>query len=190
MGFFSAPQAALASGRSIFYGELYEIGFTSGEKLYWDGFGNLVISGDTYVGAANIVARSEIPIGVNDENGQLTLSLSGVDADIVAAVRAEEAEIYGRPITIWGQFFSEALQPSGDRFFLYGGTMDVPTYSAEGPTLRSITIPCEGEWSDRNGAAFSFFSNSDQQRRYPGDKGLEYVYRYAQGVRRQWPNFE
>lgn len=189
MGFFSAPQLALASGRSVFYGELYRVGFTSGIKYYWDGFGDLEEDGDTYIGAANLVARSEIPIGVDDENGQLMLTLSGVDPDIVAAVRAVEAEIYNRPITIWGQFFNEALQLSGDKFFLFGGTMDVPTYSGEGTASRTISIPCEGEWGDRLGAALSSFSDADQQRRFPGDKGLEYVYRYNTGVRRRWPVF-
>lgn len=189
MGFLSAPQVALAGGLSVFYGELYEIGFTSGDAFYWDGFGDLDAYSEIWLGRANIVERSEIPFGVDDEAGLLTLTLSGVDDAIAAAVRAEEAEFYGRPITIWGQFFSEAMAISGSRFQLFTGTMDVPTYSGAGVGSRSITVPCEGEWADRNGAKFEFFSNASQLERFPGDKGLEYVYRYNAGVRRRWPSF-
>lgn len=189
MGFFSAPQKLLAEGLSVFYGELFEVGFTSGVAYFWDGFGDLSAYSHTWLGRANVVARSEIPFGIDDEAGQLTLTMSGVDDAIVAAVRAEEAEFYGRPITIWGQFFDEALQVSGSRFFLFGGTMDVPTYGGSGPGNRSVIVPCEGEWADRNGSALEFFSNSSQLTRYPDDIGLEYVYRYNAGVKRTWPVF-
>jgi len=189
MGFFDAPQLALAQGLSVFYGELIEVGFTSGTAYYWDGFGDLAAYGHTYLGQANVVARSEIPFGVDDEAGQLTLTMSGVDEAIVAKVRASEAEFYNRPIAIWGQFFDEALALSGARFHLFSGTMDVPTYGGVGPGSRSIVVPCEGEWADRNGAAFEFFTNGSQQARYPGDLGLEYVYRYTPGAKRLWPEF-
>jgi hypothetical protein len=189
MGFFDITQRALSQGRSVFYGELFEVGFTSGVRYYWDGFGPLVAYGHTYLGAANVVARSEIPFGVDDEAGDLTLTMSGVDAALLALVRAEEAEIYGRPLTIWGQFFNEDLQPSGDRWQLFQGTMDVPTYSAGNVGERSITIPCEGEWTGRNTARHSLFSDKDQTTRFHGDRGLEYVYRYTFGVRRRWPHY-
>ena len=189
MGFFDATQLEFAEGLSVFYGELYEIGFTSGTVGYWDGFGDLVAYSRTWLGRGQFVERTEIPFGVDDEAGAINLTLSGVDEAIVAAVRADEAEFYGQPLTIWGQFFDEGLQPNGDRFHLFAGTMDVPTYGGTGPGSRVVLIPVEGEWSDRNGAAFEFFTNASQQARFPGDRGLEYVYRYTPGVRRHWPNF-
>jgi hypothetical protein len=189
MGFFDAPQSVLAQGRSVFYGELYRAGFLSGPAFYWDGFGNLAAYDETWLGQGQFVQRTEIPFGVDDDAGQLTLTLSGVDDEVIARVRAAEAEFYGRPLQVWGQFFDEALALSGARFHLFAGTMDCPTYGGTGPGSRWVTIPCEGEWSDRNGAAFEFFTNASQQKRYPGDKGLEYVYRYHAGVLRPWPHF-
>ena len=122
--------------------------------------------------------RSEIQFGVNDDAGSLTLTLSGVDDEIMNRVRNSETEFYQRPIIIWGQFFDEALQIQGDRFQLFGGTMDVPTYGGTGPGERSVTISCESEWADRNGSKFEFFSQRSQTKRFAGDLGLEYVYRY------------
>jgi hypothetical protein len=189
MGFFDTTQQDLSQGLSVFYGELFDVGFLSGAKYYWDGFGDLAAYGHTYLGAANVVARSEIPFGIDDEAGDMQLTMSGVDATFVAAVRAEESEFYGRPITIWGQFFDEALQPSGTRFHIFTGVMDVPTYGGTGTDSRTISVPCEGEWTDRNTARNSLFSDMDQKRRFPGDRGLEYVYRYTPGVKRSWPRF-
>jgi hypothetical protein len=189
VGYFDTTQKALAEGLSVFYGELFEVEFLSGTAYYWDGFGPLTTAGHTYAGNGSLVSRSEIPFGIDDEAGQLTLMLSGVDDAILAAVRAEEAEFYGQPIMLWGQFFDEAVQPYGSRFFLFGGVMDVPTYGATGPGSRSVSVPCEGEWADRNTARNALFSDIDQKRRYPDDRGLEYVYRYNAGVRRSWPKF-
>jgi hypothetical protein len=53
-----------------------------------------------------------------------------------------------------------------------------------------VSVSCEGEWSDRNTARNSLFSDVDQKRRFPGDRGLEYVYRYTMGVTREWPVFD
>jgi hypothetical protein len=189
MGFFDTTQKALSQGLSVFYGELFDVGFTSGVGYYWDGFGPLVAYSHTYLGAANVVARSEIPVGIDDEAGDLTLTMSGVDATILNMVRASEAEIYGRALVIWGQFFGEDLQPSGARWQIFSGIMDVPTYSVGAFDARSIVIPCEGEWTDRNAARHSLFSDKDQKARFAGDRGLEYVYRYTLGVRRPWPHY-
>jgi hypothetical protein len=193
MGFFDATQKQLAAGRSVYFGELYQLNFVSGPAYYWDGFGPLVAYGDTWQGAANLVQRSEIPFGLNDEAGKLTLTMSGVDPEVVAAVRASESELYGRVIQIWGQFFDEAMQLNGTRFFLFRGTMDTPTYVGQGTDHRTILFPCEGEWADRNGAQFEFFTTRSQQQRYPGpppDAGLEYIYRYSLATRRTWPQFD
>lgn len=189
MGFFSGTQLILASGKSVFYGELYQLGFLSGDGFYWDGFGNLDAYHEIWTGAGTLVARGEIPFSTDDEAGQLVLTMSGVDSTVMAKVRAEEGEIYNQPIYIWGQFFDESLQLSDDRFLLFQGTMDVPTYTVNPSGARAVTIPCEGEWTDRNDARNSLFSDADQNARFPGDRGLEYVYRYTQGVKRRWPDY-
>jgi hypothetical protein len=189
MAFFDSTQLALADGLSVIFGELYEVHFTSGTRFYWDGFGPLVAYSHTWLGSGQVVQRSEIQFGVNDDAGALTLTLSGVDDEIMNRVRNSETEFYQRPIIIWGQFFDEAIQIQGDRFQLFSGKMDVPTYGGTGPGQRSVSISCESEWADRNGSKFEFFSSRSQTKRYPGDLGLEYVYRYNAGVRRRWPQF-
>ena len=189
MAFFDSTQLALANGLSVIFGELYEVHFSSGTRYYWDGFGPLVAYSQTWLGSGQMVQRSEIPFGVNDDAGSVTLTLSGVDDTIVQSVRESETEFYGRPIIIWGQFFDEALQIQGNRFQLFSGTMDVPTYGGTGPSERSVTITCESEWADRNGSKFEFFSHRSQTKRFAGDLGLEYVYRYSPGVRRSWPHY-
>jgi hypothetical protein len=79
MAFFDSTQLALANGLSVIFGELYEVHFTSGTRFYWDGFGPLVAYSHTWLGSGQLVQRSEIQFGVNDDAGSLTLTLSGVD---------------------------------------------------------------------------------------------------------------
>ena len=45
------------------------------------------------MGRGQFVQRSEIPFGTNDEAGAITLTLSGVDAAIVSAVRCGDIGI-------------------------------------------------------------------------------------------------
>lgn len=186
MGFFSTTQKALAAGRTVFYGELYRLSFTSGARHYWDGFGSLSAYSQTWAGVPGIVARSEIPFGIDDEAGKLTLTLPGIDDEILAKVASEEAEIFGREITIWGQFFGESLGLSDTRFQLFVGKMDVPTYVRR-PGENTVEIPCEGEWADRGNAPFSFFSDRDQQARFAGDRGLEFIVT-MNNIKLPWPS--
>lgn len=185
MGFFDVTQKALSEGHSVFYGELYKLDFTSGAGYYWDGFGPLSAYSQTWTGVPGIVSRSEIPFGVDDEAGKLMLTLPGVDDAVIEKIIEETPEIFGRDITLWGQFFDEALALSGTRFQLFHGTMDVPSYTVR-PGENTVEIPCEGEWSDRGTSPWSFFSDRDQQARFAGDEGLAFM-ATLNNIKVQWP---
>lgn len=189
MGWLNATQKALAEGRSAFYAQLVHLAFDvgdGGDRYFWTGFGPLVVDGETWLGGAQLVEIGDIPFGEDDTAGGGSITLSGVDDDIVSAVVEESNTVRGRPIFIYGQFFGENLQPSDSKFLLCNGVMDLVRVRGSSG-LRQIELAYDSVWDARNNGEHVAFSDRDQQARFAGDKGLERVILYKTGVRRVWP---
>lgn len=192
MGWLSETQQALADGRSVFFAHLVHLSFDTvgdvgGDRYFWTGFGQLAYDGRAWLGGGQLVEIGDIPYGEDDTAGSGSVTLSGVDDDIVAAVVAEASLVRGRPIKIYGLFFGENLQPSDSKFLLLDGLMDLVRVRGSGLGLWQIELLYESVWTARNNGEHVAFSDSDQQARFPGDKGLERVVLYKTGVRRTWP---
>ncbi len=111
MGLFSAAQALLAKGQTVFFARLVEIHFATGiERLWIDGLGTLSVDGFNYNGMGELVSIGEVTIGHNDMATQMSLVVSGVDATFIALARQSE-DIRGFNVTLWGVFLSESFQP-------------------------------------------------------------------------------
>ncbi|MBN8994344.1 MAG: hypothetical protein J0H94_03895 [Rhizobiales bacterium] len=115
-----------------------------------------------------------VDFGANDTADQVTFTLSGVDPTFVAlANNAESTE--GRDVTIWGQFLDDDCQPLDDKWVIRQLIMDRPAYQANGPTSRTVTLSAETIWTNRNRAANAYYSDRDQQARFPGDLGCVFI---------------
>lgn len=187
MGFFTVTQKALAAGRTVFFARLVRLQFDSATSRLWDGFGPLTVDGDTYDGAGELGSVGEIPFGLNDQAGNVQFALSGVDDEIVALAQTE-MPVRGTPVTVWGQFLSEALQPTDSKFVLFEGELDVLSFSGRGPSERRIQATAEGIWTGRRGAAFALYSDRDQKARFPGDRGCAFL-PSLKNKRVTWPKF-
>jgi hypothetical protein len=187
VAFFSDTQAALADGRTVRYAELTVFEFEEATAYLWDGVGDLELDGVTYQSNKGLVARSAIGFGENDDATEMSHTLSGVDPTFVDLAR-QSASVRGRPVTVFGQFFDEDWVPLDSKFFIAKRVMDVLRYSAQGPQKRSISVSEETIWTNRNGAAFAFYSDADQQARFPGDLGCSFT-AGLQDKKIGWPQF-
>lgn len=153
----------------------------------WEGDGPLDRAGFTWRGMGTRVAGDGSPLqsiegleeAVNGQAPQLTLTLSGVDQTVVAAAREDVAnhEIEGRDLTIQIGFF-DATQPGLvplDNLLTLGiWSMQKPSFTATGPSVRTINLPCETLFAQRSRAPFGLLTDRDQQRRFPGDLGCQF----------------
>lgn len=199
MSLFPATVLAQARGQHVVCA-LFVAFFFKGDALrVWEGDGPLDRGGFTWRGMGHRQDKTGNPLqsidgleqAVNGTAPQLTLTLSGVDPTVVTAAKADADEIEGRALTIEIGFFDatqpglvplDGLMPLGTWF------MQKPSFIATGPTLRTITLPCETLFAQRSRAPFGMLTDRDQQRRFPGDKALEFV---PQMVDRTatWPKF-
>lgn len=145
------------------------------EGLLWSGMGTGV-NGD----GSPLQSIDGLELAMDGSAPQLTLGLSGVDSRVVQAAQQDVAneEVEGRDLTIrigfWDATKYPAMEPLDSLITLGIWTMQKPSFSATGVTLRNIALPCETLFAQRSRAPFGLLTDRDQQRRYKGDKGCQF----------------
>lgn len=174
---------AQARGQHVIASLFITFDFKSTALRVWEGDGELIREGLAWRGVGTRVDGNSNPLqsidglelALDGSAPQLNLTLSGVDQTVVSAARDDVAneEIEGRNLTIRMGFFdatqSPALVPLDSLIVLGVWTMQKPNFLATGPSLRTITLPCETLFAQRSRAPFGLLTDRDQQRRYPGD---------------------
>jgi hypothetical protein len=182
MGVFEQAILDQIAARQVRRAALVKMEFESETIRAWAGVGPLVTTdGATWSGVGTLISISAISSGPGGAAGQLTIGLDGVDPKIVALARAERDELAGRFITLYLQYFDSAWQPVGAPKARWLGRMDtlriVSTRpeSNDGARVRGITLTAESWAGDRSRPSYGFYSDRDQQKRFPGDRGLERI---------------
>lgn len=165
--------------------------FLDAPRRVWTGWGDLVTEGQTWQGIGDLISVSEIPASTSATAESVTLTLQGATSEMQALARASASRVRDRSIVIYQQFFDvtpddEGVQPWSPlmpAFAVYTGKMDRTAYSAErGPDAeykRTIKLTTYGLFSNRNAPPNGLWTDSDQQRRYPGDLGCSRMPIYA-----------
>jgi hypothetical protein len=188
--FLSGTQDALASGLTVnlVYLVIFEFDNGAQQIAMWTGEGNLVYGGKTYFGVGDKVSVDGMTFGENDEAAKITFTISLVDPAMIA-LALNPAIIEGYPATLYGLFLDANLQPTDAAFALKSQmVMHAPSFLAQGPSSRQVSMQCETIWTYRNRAKNANYSSTDQQARFPGDLGLEFI-TSLQHKKVAWPTY-
>ncbi len=146
------------------------------------GVGRLTLSGQDWTGVDDpaggvLLSVSQVQEPRLGSAASVTFTLSGSTLAFLQEVRAARRQIEGRPAQVWWQMFDQESQvPIGPMQPLFPmGRMTSPAFLAEGIGGRSLTITVESVWSAQNFAPGGRWNDADQRRRFPGDRGLEFV---------------
>ncbi|GAB6842383.1 hypothetical protein HNR00_003591 [Methylorubrum rhodinum] len=181
MPFLTATQAAVAAGRTVRLAVLAYFDFADGPGRYWlYGAGPLVTGdGQTWDGTGTLAQIDGLDVPVGTTAPKATFTMSGVSARIAALARSQSANVRGRDVRVLVQFYVEATGGAivrlDDPIEVWSGEMDVMSYDALGNGQFSVSVSAEGPWTARNKPPFGFLTDTDQQARFPGDRGLELV---------------
>lgn len=106
-----------------------------------------------------------------------TIGLDAEDAAIKDIFKDQRAEIDGRLMRFWGQFFDADgnLQPLDAKFHIATQIGDRLRMSREGPRRRLVEAMLEDYFARRRRSANRVVSHADQQMRDPGSTGFVYV---------------
>ncbi len=167
----SATQAA-AEAATILPAAFVKLEFDSGDVCLWTGLGPMEFGGDTYTGAGDLGEINGVSEDAELGRTGVELSIRGMPAEFVAIALGED--FTGRRATIYQGYLNQTtMQLVDDPFILFRGRMD----SAEilqGGTF-SVSVFVESRFAAWDRPLVRRYNNGDQQSRYPGDKGLEFV---------------
>lgn len=166
---------------------LIKFDFVSVTKRVWTGFGKLpTLDSLTWEGIGDVISIEGLSQLSSTAATEGRLTVSGVSPDLLAKAIDEDPEFLQRPVSFFLQGFqNRALvsnpNPLGLRI------MTGMEISRDGST-RTIAITHESPYIGRNNGASSFYTDQDQQNRYPGDRACERT-PYLAFKRDDWPAY-
>lgn len=188
MGYFPAATSALLAGQIVRCAVLVRFDFTTAPRNLWLGAGKLWAGGEYWDGLGELGSVSGIESAIGGTAPVATFRLSGVDAALVPAALASATEVKGRDVTVYLQFFDDEQQTLDEPFSIYAGTLDVMRINAQGSELRTIEVTAETLFARRAMPPWGYLTDRDQQKLFPGDRGLEHVpFMISRTV--NWPSF-
>jgi hypothetical protein len=156
---------------------LVKMEFASGDLNLWSGLGNLVYSGDTYIGTGDLMAISSVKESEELVANGVNFTVSGITDPLLSKARDEPYQ--GRKITLYLGAFDENADIISSPVVLFSGFMDVMTISDSGETS-TITIAAENKLISFDRSSIRRFTAEDQKIDHPTDKGFEFVSKIAQ----------
>ena len=149
-----------------------KLAFDTGNVCFHTQLGTLSFGGDDYTGAGDIGGIGAVEEDSELSRSTLQLSLRGLPSDIISILLNEHYQ--GRPATVYLAYLDPAtFQLVDTPFIVYKGRMDSPA-TDEGETV-SVTLTVESRFAAWDRPVSRRYNNADQQSRYPGDKGMEFV---------------
>lgn len=149
-----------------------QIQFSDHTLYVWTGFGTLTWNSNDYIGVGNLAGIGVIQETTEVRANGIQLSLSGIPADMIS-----EALSYcrqGLPVQLWLGVLNSSGGVIADPATAFIGRMDTVSID-EGADTATITISVEGRLIDLQRPRIRRYTDDDQQRTSPGDKGFQYV---------------
>ena len=171
---FDPANAAAISADSVRIIHLLRMDFDGGVLALSDAVGEFDYNGDTYLGAGTLISIGDIKQDQQHRPAPLRITLSGIDADIMANVNAEDYT--NRDADLMLMLLTPDFQPIANPETIHSGfidSMDVSISQSTGTAAVSVSI--QDRFARFNRPQISRWSYAEQQRLNPGDKSFEFV---------------
>jgi len=132
---------------------------------------SITYDGNAYTGVGDLGSINAVTEATDFSSPGLDLTLSGLNPTLISA--AYDDHYQGRQVSVYLGFLNSE-HALVDAFELFTGRIDYMQVDAGEETV-TITVRCENELVDWERPKIARYNDADQQSRYPGDLGLEYV---------------
>lgn len=149
-----------------------ELVFSSGTVRVWSGYGTLIWNGNNWIGTGALGGVSPVEEAADLQATNLTFTLNGIPSSYLSLVLADSYQ--GKSATLWLGFLASDGSVVSDPVQLFSGRLDAAKISEAGETC-SIAINAESELADLRRSRETRYTDAEQQRRFPGDLGLQYI---------------
>lgn len=158
-----------------------EVGFVelslSSPARFWTGHGTFTAtmpgeSSQSWIGAGDVGTIDKILESINNAQNGVNFVLSGIDNDLLVSALTEDYQ--GRAAKVWVAYLDSSYAIIADPVLVFSGQMDVMS-TEDGDETGSIFLSCESRDAILRRRSESLLTDEEQQRLFPGDKGLEFV---------------
>ncbi len=167
----SAAALAVIESGDIRPLDLVKIEYDDATVAVHSGVGTLVYDGVSFLGVGQYGGISSVSEDNELQAANVTLALSGVDPNLIS--QALGTDWQGRLCTIYRAFLDSSYAVIIDPIVIFKGRLDQQNITM-GSTAR-IDVVVENLTSDWQRSRVARFNNAEQQRRFAGDKGLQFV---------------
>lgn len=190
MSLFPETIREALAGRKPKSANLILFDFVDEPVRLWTGNGRLKAGGQTWDGIGRLGAISGLEQAINGEAPEASFILSGIDAQIMRLARAEfGAKAKNRKVTAYVQFFRQDDDvPLDQPFPIWSGRMHAPLFNIAADGAREVTVTAESLFTLRSRPNFAMYTDRDQQKRFDGDKGFQFVATLRNKIV-TWPDF-
>ena len=165
-----AFQAAIAS-RNYQPIMMIEGLFDSGALRFWTGYGDLVWSGNTFIGSAQLIGITDVTETNALESSSVTFTLNGIPAPNLSFALTENYQ--NRVVNLYFGLLSNGALIA-DPVVLFRGRADSLTIRSTGDSA-DIRLVVENHLVDLMRARTRRYTHEDQQLDYAGDLGFQFV---------------
>ena len=153
-----------------------ELEFSTGTLRFWNGLGDLTMtaggSSNTFTGLGDLLGVSPISESDQIEAIGASLSLTGIKSSFIST--ALTGNYTNRNASIFFGVFDTSKNVIADVYTLFKGKMDIMKID-EGSESATITLNLENRLIVLDRPLNRRFTHEDQQERFSGDLGLEFV---------------
>ena len=153
-----------------------ELEFSTGTLRFWNGYGDLTMTAggasNTFTGLGALMGVSAIAESDQIEAIGASLSLTGIKSSFIST--ALSGNYTNRNASIFLGVFDTSKSVIADVYTLFKGKMDIMKID-EGPESATITLNLENRLIALDRPLNRRFTHEDQQERFSGDLGLEFV---------------
>lgn len=183
MGFFSAEEVERLAAKEIRMAPLVKMEFEGDTAYCWNGYTPITTGENEYLPMYGAAAISGLGFSAGTASENVTVSLSGLPDDalpFLSQALSATNSISQRMLTVYIQFFDINWQPEGPPIGIFYGFMQPPTITRTAATetegaSQSISITAENALFFRSKPKNGRYTDQDQKRRSPTDRGFEFV---------------
>lgn len=167
----TAPQLAAVQAKQVYACVFVQLDYASVLRVSNLPF-PMTWGGATWTGLGDLGSVEPIYETATNEVKGASMTLSGVPNELIATTLAEDYQ--GKRCQIWYALLDESQAIIGSPVRIFFGRIDTMVIeSGEDSSVIKLTAePPNVDWQRPRGGRFN---HEDQQARYPGDRGLEYV---------------
>lgn len=132
---------------------------------------DIVLDGQTYLGVGQLGEVSVVEETSEVQSAGITISLSGIPRDSVAVAMTQAYQ--GRPGRVWEVPLDADGAVIADPLLIFRGRMD--QMSVELGDTATVRVTLQNRLADWERPRAARYTDAELKRRFPGDRGLEFV---------------